>query len=140
MSMTINDFLGTWSVRWVSGQDPWMSASWTIQIGTGQDGACVPFLNADYATCVGFAVFDANGQSVLSSDEQPDHNQPLALFYTGETLRWAGAYKGQPLRIFISAAESQMPGGQRSVAIYGSTVYRDPDQVGVWGADGGGSP
>ena len=140
MSVIVKDFVGTWTVRWVAGEEPWMSPGWTLVIGTGTQGAEYPFLNAEYETCVGFTVLDAQGAAQLSTADQPDHNQPLALLYSGNTLRWAGYYKGQPLRIFISAAEAQMPGGETSVTIYGSTVFRDPDQVGVWGADGEGAP
>ncbi len=140
MSISLKDFTGTWNVRWVAGEQPWMSPGWQVVIGTGTQGAELPFLNAEFESCVGFTVLDENGVQMLSSAEQPEHNQALALLYTGNTLRWIGYYQGQPLRIYISAAEAETPGGQRSVALYGSTVFRDPDQVGVWGADGEGSP
>ena len=57
----------------------------------------------------------------------------LELMFVDGTLRWAGYYNGRPLRIYISACEAHMVGSQSTVALYGSTVLGDPDQVGVWG-------
>ena len=104
-------------------------------LGTGEEGATVPDLTPEFEVVVGFAILSPNSDGtwtpVFSSEEQ--QQQPLQLMFAGDTLRWAGYYNGRPLRIYISACEANVAGSQSTVALYGSTVLGDPDQVGVWG-------
>ena len=142
---TVSAFLGTWSVRWISGQRPWMSEGWTISIGTGEDGDSKPFLDGDYQICIGFTVRNTQGQVELSTSDQPDHEQPLVLLYDEGRLRWSGFYNAnngtvaEPLRIYLSLAQTQGPNGPTYACLYGTTAWGDPDQVGVIGADAAGS-
>ncbi len=141
MAATVKDFVGTWIVRWVTGENPWLQEGWTISIGTGDEtlGDTAPFLDGAYQICVGFSVFDGE-KVVLSSNDQDESHQPLVLLFTGDTLRWSGWYEGQALRIYISYSSTEDAAGETTYAsLYGSTTYGDPDQVSVWGADGVGN-
>ena len=138
MATSVKDFVGVWTVRWVTGNNPWLQEGWTIALGTGNEtwGDKAPFLNGEYQTCIGFAVLDGE-TSQLSSNEQDEFHQPLALLFTGGTLRLTGYYDGKPLRLYISFSSTEGVGGEETYAsLYGSTTYGDPDQVSVWGADG----
>lgn len=138
MATSVKDFVGVWTVRWVTGENPWLQEGWTIALGTGNEtwGDKEPFLDAEYQTCVGFAVLDGE-TSKLSSNDQDEYDQPLALLFSDGTLRWSGLYEGQALRIYISFSSTEDPSGEVTyTSLYGSTTYGDPDQVSVWGADG----
>jgi hypothetical protein len=60
----------------------------------------------------------------------------MALLVGGGQLGWNGSYKGGTLYVYISAAETWMPGGRKSVHLYGSSTYGDPEQMAVWGGSG----
>lgn len=140
MSVNIGDFVGTWTVEWIDGRRNWMSAGWQILIGTGssQYGDKEPYLTPEYVAAVGFAVLDGDGQVKLSTGNPPG-NQPLALIFDGGQLRWAGSYEQEPLRIYISLSKVELLDGETvNLSLYGSTVWGDPDQVGVWGGSGTG--
>jgi len=148
MADTIANFVGTWYVKWATGQrvesgeSPYIATGYTLLIGTGTDGAFPPKLTDAYDVTVGFALLDGNGTVVLSSAEVT--NQPVQFLYLNNTLRWTGYWTGQPVRIYISLGETVSPSGLHTFSLYASTTYGDPDQVGVWGADGnpphGGGP
>lgn len=138
--MSINDFVGTWYIQYKSGApDTPLQNGWILKIGTGEFGAQEPFLSAEGAVCVGFALIDPKDPSkpavVISTDDH-EGDQPAVLRLTGEQLRWKGYYDQQPAYIYISAAETLTPGGQSYVHLYGSTTFGDPDQVAVWGGSG----
>ncbi len=141
MATSVKDFVGIWRVRWVTGENPWLQEGWTLALGTGNEtlGDTAPYLDGEYQTCMGFAVLDGE-TIILSSNDQDEHHQPLALLFTGDTLRWTGWYKGEPLRLYISfSATEDAQGEQTYASLYGSTTFGDPDQVSVWGADGVGN-
>ncbi|HSK80955.1 MAG TPA: hypothetical protein VLQ45_31170 [Thermoanaerobaculia bacterium] len=136
MNVNVGDFVGSWTVQWVSGRNPFLQYAWTVLIGTGTNGDTPPFLSAEYAVCVGFTVMDGSARVQLSSTPNPgdDPHQPLALLFDGNTLRWSGYYEQQPLHVYISLSTAQTTGDSYT-SLYGSTTWGDPDQVGVWGAD-----
>lgn len=137
MSISVKDFTGTWYVWWGDGERPFLQKGWKIVLGTSEDGAQQPFLSEDYEVLMGFSILSPNGDGtwtpVFSTADQ--EQQPLNLLFAGGSLRWSGFYQGQPLRIYISACEASTLSGQTSISLYGSTVFGDPDQVGVWGAN-----
>lgn len=141
MATSVKDFVGVWTVRWVTGENPFLQEEWTIALGTGNEtwGDKAPFLDGEYETCVGFAVLDGETKK-LSSNDLDEYGQPLALLFSEGTLRWSGLYEGQALRIYISYSATEDVSGEVTYAsLYGSTTYGDPDQVSVWGADGVGN-
>ncbi len=116
-----------------------LKAGYQLVIGTGENNATPPFLTDGYKTCVGFAVLDEQGNPVLTSGD--GKNDPLLFLFTNGALRYVGYYNRLPLRIYISMAEAVMPTvGTIYPAIYGTTSSGDPDQVGVWGAEGNPPP
>lgn len=137
MGINVKDFTGTWYVWWVDGERSFLQKGWQVVLGTGQDGAKKPFLTPEFEVVMGFSVLSPNSdgswRQVFSTLDQ--EQQPLELLFTDGTLRWSGYYDGQPLRIYISVCEVNAPSGQATVSLYGSTVFGDPDQVGVWGAN-----
>jgi hypothetical protein len=143
--MEISTFVGLWTIQYTGGvEGTFLQDGWRLYIGTGGlYGDQKPFLTEEYAVCVGFAVVDAgdpeNPVVQLSTDGQ-DGAQPLVLRLTGEQLRWKGYYKQKPVYIYISAAETLVPGGKNYVHLFGSTTYGDPDQVAVWGGSGNPPP
>jgi hypothetical protein len=136
MGINVKDFVGDWYIWWVDGGNSFLQKGWKIVLGTTQDGAKEPFLSPEYQVLLGFSILSPNGDGtwtpVFSSGDQ--QQQPLELLFADGTLRWAGYYGGKPLRIYISACEASTTVGDSSIALYGSTVVGDPDQVGVWGA------
>ncbi|MFL6197211.1 MAG: hypothetical protein ACJ75H_23695 [Thermoanaerobaculia bacterium] len=140
--MNIGDFVGKWDIHLTQGVDgnTFLQENWALFIGTDSAlGDLPPKITDDYSVVVGFALVDpqdADKPVKISTDpaEGEAGNQPLWLRLTGEQLRWKGYYKGKPLYIYISAAETLEPTIDKSVHLYGSTVYGDPDQVAVWGA------
>jgi hypothetical protein len=136
---TIAPFIGTWTVGWVSGEVPFMQANCSMLIGTGDsDAAPPPFLSPGYEVCVGFALLDAAGNPILTSAD--GDQEPIVLVLSHGTLLGAGFYKKRPLRIYISIAEATLINGGTYYSLYASTAIGDPDQVGVWGADGNPPP
>lgn len=135
MGINVKDFTGTWYVWWVDGQNSFLQRGWQIILGTGQNGAKAPFLNPELQIVMGFSILSPNADGtwtpVFSTLDQ--QQQPLELLFADGSLRWIGYYNGQPLRIYISACEAQTTAGGSSISLYGSTVFGDPDQVGVWG-------
>jgi hypothetical protein len=147
--MNIGNFVGTWYIQWRAGvEGHGIQEQWTLMIGTGsQYGDRKPFLSADYVVSAGFALLDQEGVVQLSTDppaagvptapqDQGENEQSLALRVVGEQLCWNGSYKERPLYLYISAAETWMPGGRKSVHLYGSSTYGDPEQMAVWGGSG----
>jgi hypothetical protein len=133
--MTINTFIGTWYIQYKSGApNTPLQNGWILEIGTGKNGADVPFLTAEGAVCVGFALLDPqnSSQPVVISTEDHDGHQVAVLRLTGEQLRWTGYYNQKPAYIYISAAETQTPNGPW-INLFGATTYGDPEQVAVWG-------
>lgn len=137
--MSISDFVGTWYIQYKSGgpSTP-LQNGWILEIGTGRLGASEPFVSAEGAVCVGFALIDPNDASkpVVVATDDHEGNQPALLRLTGEQLRWKGYYNQQPAYIYISAAETLTPDNKTYTHLYGSTTYGDPDQVAVWGGSG----
>lgn len=135
MSETINGFLGTWQVKWLDGDDPAFPVGTQIQIGTGEDGAVEPFLDAANEVAVGFVIEEpapgSSGFDPILSSEGTTH--PLRL--QDGVLRWEGRVTGDPdprlLRVYIALAMT--PDGTTRF-LYGTTLRGDPDQVAVWGA------
>jgi len=135
--MNIGTFIGKWYIQFTGGV-AWLQEDWILMIGTDSEyGDKPPFLTEEYAVCVGFAVLDLkDGSPVQLSTEDHPGNQPLVLRLTGEQLRWKGYYKQQPLYIYIAAAETWTPVGEKYTHIFGSTTYGDPEQMAVWGGSG----
>lgn len=143
MSASIGDFRGSWTITGATGPGSPLEDGGYILIGTGsQWGDSLPAFTESYQVTVGFALV-RNGQLVVLSDiplgsEGHQGQQPLLFLYENGYLRWSGYYGQSPLRIFVSAADFAKADGGRYVAIYGTTIQGDPEQVGVWG--GSGSP
>jgi hypothetical protein len=138
----VGDFVGTWYVKWVTGKDPFLQPNWSLWIGTGGHGDEAARLTESYQIAVGFAILNAEGEVMLPPPD-PDHppiQQPLDFLFVGGTLRWTGFYKDQPMRLYVSLGETQAPTGVTYQSLYASTTWGDPDQVGVWGADGNPPP
>lgn len=137
--MNINDFVGTWYIQYKNGaENTPLQNGWILEIGTGRLGAQAPSLTAEGAVCVGFALIDPQDETkpvVIATDDHDGH-QPALLRLTGDQLRWKGYYDQQPAYIYISAAQTWVPGGESYTHLYGSTTYGDPDQVAVWGGSG----
>ena len=138
--MEISTFIGQWYIQYTGGvEGTFLQDGWILYIGTGSNyGDLKPFLTEEYAVCVGFALVDPNDPTnpvQLSSDNEGGR-QPLVLRLTGDQLRWTGYYLQQPVYIYISAAETLVPGAKKYVHLFGSTTYGDPDQVAVWGGSG----
>lgn len=134
MLANIKPYIGSWTIKWISGANPQVQPNWTLLIGTGSaNGDTAPELSDDYDVIVGFAVLDDSGVCRLSSSS--DANQPLPMLFSNGTLRTVGTSEHLPVRIYLSMALAELPDGGNYPSIYGSTVSGDPDQVGVWGAD-----
>ena len=135
--MNIGTFIGKWYIQFTGGA-AWLQEDWILMIGTDSEhGDKGPFFTEEYAACVGFAVLNlADGSPVQLSTEDHPGNQPLVLRLTGEQLRWKGYYKQQPLYIYIAAAETWTPAGEKYTHVFGSTTYGDPEQMAVWGGSG----
>ena len=132
----IGDFVGTYTIRNVVSprEEPLLQVGGRILLGTGSEfGDLQPYLAEGGFVVTGFAILSADGQPVLST--QDEKGAPLQLALVESNLRWAGWYQNQPLRIYVATYEVNSPGGVRTRGLYGATVYEDPDQVGVWGAD-----
>src|SRR4029077_14980306 len=63
------------------------------------------------------------------------NQQDLALVLSGEQLRWTGDYEQRPLEVYVTAAQT-FAAGQKTVHLYGSSTYGDPEQMAVWGGSG----
>ncbi len=142
MSISVGDFVGSWRINFSTGPlsqpgQPLESLGY-ILIGTDTEGDSAPAFDPAYQTLVGFALLDQQGNPLLTSADV--NNQPLLLMLDGTQLCWRGYYNQKPLAVYISAAEVLMPGGDRSVSLYGNTLYGDPDQVGIWGGTGSPPP
>lgn len=137
MTDNVKNFSGLWWLSQVAGGNAIWAPGDQLAIGTGQSGATVPYLTAEGDVCVGFAIRRRNGEggfdTVFSSED--GQNQRLALMLVDGVLRWSGSYAGQPLSIYVSLADFKTVRGETYLYLYGSTVYGDPEQVGVWGAE-----
>jgi hypothetical protein len=133
MVTSVKPFVGQWPITWVAGNSG-VTDQWQLFIGTGQYGDFPPVLDDEYMVTVGFALLDETGTVQLGTDQGP--NPPLPLLFTHGTLRGVGVSAGRPARVYISVADARMAGGSQSFSLYGSSFLGDPDQVGVWGADG----
>ncbi|HTQ79436.1 MAG TPA: hypothetical protein VMM92_05530, partial [Thermoanaerobaculia bacterium] len=131
---TIKPFLGTWYIKWVTGEAPRVQANWQLLIGTGKRGALKPRLDDECYVCVGFAILDEKGKKVLSSED--GDRAPLLLLFNHGTLRGFGFVDGRAVRVYISMSEAYLVDGSVVPNLYATTLWGDPDQVGVWGADG----
>ena len=142
MTVSVADFVGSWGIGFVDSQHGEVVKDSVLLIGTGSGwGDRPPELTDEYEVCVGFALLapsaDGSYYSLeLSTEENEDqeNHQPLLLHLSGSQLRWKGYYRQKPLYIYVSVAETWTPGAESYVHLYGSTIYGDPDQVGVWGA------
>ena len=137
MNVNVGDFIGSWTIKWVAGQKPFLQEEWTLFIGTNTHGDSPPSFTGEYAVVVGFTVMNGQSQVELSTTTQPTQDpphQPLELMFVGNTLRWTGYYDQQPLHIYISLSASETTGATY-LSLYGSTIWGDPDQVAVWGTD-----
>ncbi len=135
----IGDFVGAYTIRNVASSpvngapDPLLQVGGQFLIGTGTYGDTPPVLTDGYFVAVGFAILDAAGQVVLATSDET--GQPLQFALSESNLVWKGFFNDQPFRIYISRYDITSLGGTRTRGIYGSNVWGDPDQVGVWGAD-----
>ena len=140
--MTINDFVGTWTIQHKAGVEGTpLEVGWLLEIGTGEYGATPPF-SKDELDFVGFALLkpsEGSYQVVISTDDH-DGKEPAVLCLVGEQLRWTGSYGNKPARIYISGAEAQTLNEGQFIYLYGTSVYEDPEQVAVWGASGTSTP
>ena len=137
--MSINDFVGTWYIQYKSGGEKTpLQNGWQLEIGTGENGAKEPFLSAEGAVCVGFALLDPGSSppEVIIATDDHEGNQPALLRLTGDQLRWKGYYQQQPAYIYISAAQTLTPDGASYIHLYGSSTWGDPEQMAVWGGSG----
>ena len=135
-NINIGNFVGVYTIRNVetANPDPLLQVGGQIFIGKGTElGDQQPFLTDGGFVVTGFAILAADGEPVLATADEK--GAPLLLALEGSHLRWVGWYKNQPLRIYVSTYEINSPGGFRTRGLYGATVYEDPEQVGVWGAD-----
>ena len=130
MSRSINDFIGEWHVSWLDGVNPIIDRDSKIEIGN--QPAIQPFL-LDGEVCVGYAVY-LNGQTQPRLTSAADG--PLVL--ADGNLRWIGQEPdGREVRIYLSVAEAFTQDNGRFLSLYGTTLHGDPEQVAVWGANGG---
>ena len=129
--MDIHDFQRNWHVWWVDGFEPIVARQWLLAIGT--EPGTEPFIGPNGEECIGFNAYAPNEtQPALSSEK----DGPLVLI--GNTLRWIGTNsENTRVRIYISLAEAFTPDDQRFLSMYGTTLHGDPEQVAVWGANGG---
>jgi len=132
LANNIAHFVGVWTVRYVAGAEPWLQAGWQLFLGTGTAGDPAPYLGGDGNPCLGVTVKDDKGDVQLTGGGGA---QPIALMFLDGELRWNGFHEGKPLRLYLSLATGEAPGGVPFAFLYGSTVWGDPDQAGVWGAD-----
>ncbi len=134
MVNSVKPFVGAWTINWVSGRSP-VQQQWQLLIGTGSThGDFAPTLSPDYDVTVGFALLDGEGNPVLATGGQDQ--QLLPMMFTNGTLRCAGVHDDKPVRVYVSVADAQLADGTVAFSLYGTTTIGDPDQVGVWGADG----
>jgi hypothetical protein len=103
----VGAYIGTWFVGMTGSPSGLLQPGCQLVIGTGEYGATPPFLTEGYKTAVGFAVLDPDGTPVLGTGDS--ENDPLLFLFVNGSLRYAGYYKRQPLRIYISMAEALMP-------------------------------
>jgi hypothetical protein len=138
MTDNIKNFCGLWWITQVASGSGLLAPGYQLAIGTGESGATPPFLTPEGDVCAGFAIRQPTGEgsfaTVLSSDD--GQNQELALMLVDGVLRWSGSYDGKPLAIYVSLCERTTVRGETYLFLYGSTVSGDPEQVGVWGAEG----
>lgn len=137
MVAKIADFIGEYIVTKMS-EGSALQPGMKIYIGDGQYGATQPTLTDGLFIVVGFAILQPDGITpVLSSGDGSPNAVPLVLVYDEGTLWWKGFDNEQkPLRIYMSLAQGETVGGLPFRALYGTTLSGDPEQVGVWGADG----
>jgi len=138
--MNISSFMGVWPINFATGPltlpGNALENLRSIEIGTGTNGASVPFLSdGDYEVKIGFALIDTSGGVIFSSDSGP------LLSLVGEQLRWHGPYGQPPLELNINIALAEVYRDHDIDRgfypyVFGCTVYGDPDQVGVWGGSG----
>lgn len=135
MATNINDFKGEWHIHWITGVELVMQWGWKIVIGSGAEGTKTPYVGDDGEVCTGFAIYERIGEGEWTLYATSNEWGPFVL--KDGQLRWAGNDRdGQPLRIYLSAAEGQSKDGP-FISLYGSTLRGDPDQVAVWGANDG---
>ncbi len=135
MIAKIADFIGEYNVTTTSAESA-LQPGMQLHIGNEQFGAAPPELTDGYYLTVGFAVLDQAGAPVLTTGDGSPDGVPLVLVYDEGTLWWKGFHEGEPLRIYLSLAQGVTLGGLPFKAVYGTTLVGDPEQVGVWGADG----
>ncbi len=135
MVAKIADFVGEYNVT-TSSEGSWLEPGMQLHIGDEQFGATAAKLTDGYYITVGFAVVDQNGAPVLATGDGGPGAVPFVLVYDEGTLWWKGFTQGVPLRIYLSLAQGETLGGLPFKAVYGTTILGDPEQVGVWGADG----
>jgi hypothetical protein len=143
--MNVKPFIGKWFITTTTGPltqpgEP-LASRRLLVIGTGEHGDSLPSFSEDYEVQVGFALLNESGEVLLPKDGP----EPL-LTLVDHQLRWHGPYEGQELNINIALAEvfrEDESDRGRHYYLFGSSVYGDPDQVGIWGASGtpgGGTP
>ncbi len=134
---SVADFVGNWQIKWSQGDAGIWSPGWCLLLGTGSAGDSIPWLNGEYQTCLGCAILKPNGESfeLVYSTESSTDNQPGDLLFAGGVLRGLIWWEQQPTWIFISLARLELTSNSTYRFLYGTTVWGDPDQVGVWGAE-----
>jgi len=153
--MNVGNFVGSWDIRWRDGvEGHGIQQGWRLKIGTNSDyGDCSPFLSLDYTVRVGFSMINQDGGVELSTVppapgvcRAPGYRQPdqdMSLFVIGEQLCWRGnlgveldgELVTKPFEVYISAAPT-LVGDKKTVKLYGSSTWGDPEQMAVWGGSG----
>ena len=124
MSKTINDFVGDWNVKWVTGLLLVIAQGDKLHIGPVRGEHQVDYVLSRF-----------EGERWVPIRTSGDYG-PLDL--VDGSLRWEGPTVGHPevpTRIYISLAEGETIGGTSFRSLYGTTLRGDPEQVAVWGAN-----
>ena len=155
--MKVGNFVNSWGIKWRDGvEGHGIQQGWTLLIGTGSDyGDSEPFFSPspDYEVRVGFSMINQDGAVELSTEppgprvpRAPGYRQPgqdMSLFLIGEQLCWRGELGVEiggellirPFEVYISVAPT-LAGGEKTVKLYGSSTWGDPEQMAVWGGSG----
>ena len=124
MSATIEDFVGDWNMKWVTGSFKVVAEGDRLLIGPAIDERRVDYILS--------RLEGGEWVHIRTSGEFG----PLEL--VDGSLRWEGPAAMDPdlpTRIYVSIAEGRTLDGSSFRSLYGTTLRGDPDQVVVWGAN-----
>lgn len=140
MLAQIGDFVGQYTLTWAEGVDGLLQANQQLFIGTGTHGDPEPTLTENYSVVVGVTFWDAVAERRVL---EPNSDDPFLFLYdAGQLLRLQLVKTDTPFRMQISLSKVQSVSGMMSKYAYGIALIGDPEEVGVWGANGNppGSP